>query len=371
MRIAKLKLVNFRNYSNSHFDFHRNLNFLIGENGSGKTSVLEAIHYLAMTKSFRTNLDRGVVRHTESFCQIFGDFISESGYDYAVNFNYSKSDGKKIHINRTALRRLYDIVGKIPVVVLSPSSQGITEGGPSIRRNFVDRIMSQIDFKYFQDFLDYRSRMFQRNAILNSYREKRSTKYDDYIETYDELLIKSAKKIYEGRIFFQEKFSEIFKETYNKISHITGEVSIRVISNVKGDTDKFEESFRDRLKERFTYDVEQGRTTSGPHLDSVIIELYNREIRYVGSQGEHKIVLIALKIAEGKFLTIHTGENVIFLLDDLFALLDIKHCMKTVNEIIGKNQIFLTSTDMNDIRRYGFKDKKSSSKIIELPVGIS
>ena len=371
MILHRIKIVNYRNYTNSNFEFHKQLNFINGENGSGKTSILEAIHFLALTKSFRTNTDSDVVKFNESYFQIFGNFSNNSGKENSVNINFSKTHGKRIFFNKVPLKRRIDIIGKIPVIIFSPSSQRITEGGPAGRRNFINRIVAQIDKEYFAELIEYRSRLTQRNLILNYYREKGKSCYDSYIETHDELFAEAARKIQLGRIRFIEQFDNVFKEKYNKISHIKRDISIKINYNIKSDENSFKEVFLNNLSKRFSKDIVFGRTSCGPHLDNVLIIFDGKEIRQVGSQGEHKIVLISLKMAEGQFIESKLNESIIFLLDDLFALLDVKHCMKIIEEISGGNQTFITSTDINSLRNYGFKRSDSNSKIFQLPVGIS
>jgi len=371
MILQKLKIVNYRNYTNSNFEFHEQLNFINGDNGSGKTSILEAVHFLALTKSFRTNKDSDVVKYNESFFQIFGDFSDNSGKKNSVNVNFSKTDGKRIFLNKVPLKRRIDIVGKIPVIVFSPSSQRITEGGPAGRRNFINRIIAQIDKNYFAELIEYRRKLTQRNLILNSYREKGKHNYDSYIETLDELFAENAKAIQSGRMDFIDQFDNVFKEKYNKISHINRDISIKIIYNINAGKDSFKEVFINNLRRRFLRDIVLGRTSCGPHLDKVLIFFDGKEIRYVGSQGEHKVVLISLKMAEGKFIENKLNESIIFLFDDIFALLDVNHCMKIVDEISSGNQTFITSTDINSLSNYGFKRTNLNSRIFQLPVVFS
>jgi len=370
MILQKLRIVNYRSYTNSKFEFHKQLNFLNGENGSGKTSILEAVHFLALTKSFRTHSDSDVVRNSELFFQIFGVFNDNFGKENSVNVNFSKTEGKRIFFNKVTLKRRIEMVGRIPVIILSPGNQRITEGGPAGRRNFVNRIVAQIDKKYFSSLIEYRNKLAQRNLILNSYRKKGLSYYDSYIEAYDELFAESAKNIQIGRINFIEKFDKVFKKKYKKISHIKCDVSIKINYNVNANEASFKEIFLNRLQERFSKDIVFGKTGCGPHLDNVMIIFNGKEIRQVGSQGEHKIVLVALKMAEGQFIEGRLKKSIIFLLDDLFSLLDVKHCMKIIDEISSDNQVFITSTDLNGLYNYGFKRSDLNSEVFELPVGV-
>ena len=176
MKITKLKLNNFRNYDHGTFDFCDNLNIIFGDNGTGKTSLLEAIHYLSLTKSFRSHNNSDVVQYSNDYFQIFGNFNDFKLQKLTVNLNYSKKEGKKLFFNNTELKKKTDIIGKIPVIILSPNNQKITESGPLLRRNFIDRILSQINREYLFELIEFKKLIYQRNLLLSVYREKNKKK---------------------------------------------------------------------------------------------------------------------------------------------------------------------------------------------------
>jgi len=366
MVVRNLKLVNFRNYLTANFTFHPQLNLIVGENGSGKTTILEGLQILALSKSFRSNVDADIVTHTESYYQVFGEFEGNRNSDITLNVNFSKNDGKKVFINKYPLKRRIDMVGKVPTVILSPDNQNITGGGPAGRRDFFNRILSQIDLEYFTQLIEYRTRLLQRNSILATYRLKRKMKYDAYVETHDELLTKAAEYLQKSRYKFLEDFNPVFQSIFEQISHVKKPVTLKMQFSANTDGADFRETFLRKLRDRFTKDLEFGRTTCGPHLDNLVVLLGDKEIRQVGSQGEHKVVLVALKMAEGQFIQSCQPESVIFLLDDLFALLDERHCLKIVKEISRKNQTFVTTTDANLLTKYGFDESNPEMKIIHL-----
>jgi len=371
MIINKLKLINFRNYQSREFQFTKKLNFISGQNGTGKTSILEAIHYLAFSKSFRTNSDADVVNLDQQFFQIYGDFSTLQEKNLNINLNYMKNEGKKIFINKTELEKKTDIVGKVPVITLSPNNQRITEEGPALRRNFINKILSQSDNNYFKNLLEYKKRLTDRNTLLNDYREKGIFSYDTYIESSDELLAKAGVKIQEERIKFFIKFEPVFKKEIKKIAHFDNDVFLKIYFNIKTDENDIYETFLKSLKRKFQKDVLYGRTSCGPHLDDIKIFFDNEDIRKVGSQGEHKVTLIALKMAEGKFLKKKTKKALVYLLDDLFSLLDAEHCIKILKEISTNNQTFVTSADMEILKHYGLEKINSNVQIINLTLGNS
>ncbi len=171
MFISKILLKNFRNFSNVEFSFKNNLNFILGKNGAGKTSILEAIHYLAFSKSFRTVNDKEVIKNEMDFFQIFGIFFGDE-IKKEVNLNFVKSEGKRILINNTPLEKMKDIIGKFPIVSLSPDNEKITKGSPNERRIFVDKILSQADHGYFNNLLKYNRSLKNRNSLLKQRKEQ-------------------------------------------------------------------------------------------------------------------------------------------------------------------------------------------------------
>jgi len=369
MILRNLRLVNFRRYNNSFFEFHNKTNFIKGDNGSGKTSILEAIHYLSLTKSFRTNNDNESVNYEADYFSIFGEFSDNRSKEYLFNMNHSKTEGRSFILNKNRIKRYTDIVGFAPVVILSPGLQKITEGGPAERRNFINRIISQTDHNYFLNLIEYKRRLSQRNTVLNNYREKNRHHYDAYFEAQDEILARLGGKLFEGRHSFLVTFEPLFKAIFERICHINGQVEIGIKCNIKASSHNFTTVFLKNLKERFYRDEINGRTSCGPQLDEISVNYNGKEIRQIGSQGEHKLVLIALKLAEGAYLESHKNEGIIFLFDDLFAFLDRKHCRKIVEEIGENNQTLITSTDIKELKKYGFKNIADKYKIINLNIG--
>ncbi len=371
MVLQNLRVVNFRVYTDCFFEFSEKMNIIKGDNGSGKTSLLEAMHVLALTKSFRTKNDMDVIKAKDNYFQVFGEFLSDAGQTQTVNVNYTKNEGKKVLLNRVGLQKKTDIVGKIPVIVLSPANQRITEGGPSVRRDFINRIIAQVDPEYFSALIKYKKRMLQRNRILYDYRQKENYTYDPYVESYDELIAEAADKIFHARVKFITDFTPIFQTFFKEIFHNGNDVSLRFQFNMNPGDGGYKKTFLLKLAKQFRNDLFYGRTTSGPHLDQLTIKLGKNEVRQVASQGEHKVVLVALKMAESQFIGDMLNERIIFLLDDLFSLLDVKHCVNILQEISRKNQTFITTTDIESLRHFGFDPNEENLNILNLPIGES
>lgn len=371
MKLRTLKLVQFRNYDQVYFEFNDFMNIICGDNGVGKTTLLEAVHYLSLAKSFRTNNDADVLKDGQVYFQIFGNFLSQRAGGIDINLNYSKEEGKRIFFNKIELKKRIDIVGKMPVIILSPGTQKITDGGPAIRRGFVDRIISQVDRKYFLSLIEYKKRIYQRNLILNQYRNKRRGKYDKYFEAMDDIIVIHADVINNIRRRFVEEFNPILKAYFQRLSHFKKQIALEIAPNIQSEDSEFREYFKSRLVLRFQVDLKSGRTSVGPHLDNIMLIYGDRDIRYLGSQGEHKILLVSLKIAEGIFIENLVGEPIIFLLDDLFAMLDVTHWINIIKNIGSHNQIFLTTTDVRSLKKRELAINKEQIKIHNLPTGVA
>jgi len=365
MFISKILLKNFRNFSEAEFSFKNNLNFILGKNGSGKTSILEAIHYLAFSKSFRTVNDKEVIKTEMDFFQIFGNFFNNER-DQKVNLNFVKNEGKRILINNTPLEKMKEIIGKFPIVSLSPDNEKITKGSPNERRIFIDKILSQSDGEYFENLLKYNRSLKNRNSLLKQRKEQNNYKYDTLFESVDDLLIEDAFRLIIKREKFIKEFNMLFQDEIKKVSHFDYECLLKIKINAPERNKKFREFYRNKLQEKISKDIILGRTSYGPHLDNIDVYFDNREIKKVASQGEHKIVLIALKMAEGKYLQNKLKATVIYLLDDLFALLDSDHCMRTISEISNDNQTIVTSTSLDHLEKEKEKLENYDYGVIQL-----
>jgi len=367
MLVHSLRLVNFRNYLDSSFVFSNQLNLIIGENGSGKTSILEALHFIALTKSFRTSTDTEAVHYQSEYFQLFCTVSDRFQEENRINFNLMRNGKKQVLINKQVLDRKTDIIGRFPVVILAPNHQLITEGGPSNRRNFTDRIIAQTDADFLKALLDYRARLYQRNMLLTKYRSQNQPRYDKYIETIDELFVKDAETIIKKRQSFCLSFSITVNELFVKIAHIDGPLDLYFNYNSDSENGNYCDFMLQRLRSRFKRDLDNGKTGCGPHLDDLVIRLKGIDIRKFASKGEHKVIIVALKMAESRYIEKQTDEAVVFLLDDLFAMLDTRHCIGIVNQISADRQTLVTSTDMESLQRAGF-EQSGHTKVIHLPL---
>jgi DNA replication and repair protein RecF len=367
MILKRIRMINFRNYKKFEHTFNKSINILTGDNGVGKTTILEAIYILAISKSFRTSSFRNIVNNEENYLQVFGNFVNKKKIE--VNINYTKNDGKKIFFNKQNLEKNTDLIGKIPVIILAPSDQRITEGPNSLRKDFINQILCQVNKKYLDNLLTYNKLIKRRNSLLKNYRNKKKNEYDLYFETIDEQIAKCSKVLFEIRDKFIDEFNKRLKINFDKITHFDANIELKHRTKIEFDKDDFVKYFINLMKSKFKSDLDKGYSGTGIHRDKINIYFNNNNIREVGSQGEHKVSLIALKISEGDFIKDELKSPLIYLLDDLFSLLDKEHCLKIIKEISDKNQVFITTTDLNNIDRQALSEKSYST--LEIEGGIS
>ena len=322
-----------------------------GENGSGKTSLLEAIYILSLGKSFKTHKQNTVIKNGHSSFIVKGDFFSR-GVKNKVAIQINQKNKKVIKVDGKISKKRKELFGKNNVVILSPEDQIITKGGPRERRNFFDRLFSIINKEYLNTLQNYNRALKQRNALLNN---KESLVEEIYL-LWEEKLSIYAVKLWELR---KKSFSDYTNSLNSVISEYQKNLTLTVSYNEKNykknDYEKLLRKTRDK-------DFILGRTTTGPHRDKIDVFWEYKNLRDFGSQGEHKISLILLKLAEINLIKEKTGEYPIILLDDVFAKLDLKRSKKLVSYLnsirTGENkpvQTIITTTDILNVEKSGLK----------------
>lgn len=326
MTLLELRVVGFRAHSDTQVEFAPRINLLYGKNGSGKTNLLEAVHYLCLSKSFLASRDTYVLQKEADFFEVEGRFRTDQELERTVRLVYMPGEGKRIFLDGAPLERLSDIVGTVPVVVFAPSDQAITAGGPSERRDFVNNTLSQAHPVYLDDLMKYRRVWKQRNALLKDLAEKNGPVETSSLEVWDDRLVRLGGRIVAARIRFLEEFSGHLEEAYRRMEAV-GErptITYDALTDLSGDED--EEELRSvfarelrRVRER---ELDRGRTVVGPHRDEFVFRLNDMKVRRYGSQGQHRTFGMALKLAKHFYLLEHLDEHPILLLDDVFGDLD-------------------------------------------------
>lgn len=326
MHLRSLRLHSFRAHADTELGLVPGVNLFVGPNGAGKTNVLEAVHYLCLSKSFLTSSDSHAVQRSQSFFEVEGIFEGEQRADLRIRLAYAMAEGKRAFVNGAPLERLADLVGRVPVVVLSPVDHLLTEGGPSERRRFLDQTLSQAYPVYLDDLLKYRRALKQRNALLLQLRRGASFA-PGTMEAWNEELALLGARIVTRRRRFLDHFAGFLREAYALLG-ATGEEPAAVYSpsvltedpDVSPEADV--DAFRHALARAGRRERETGRTLVGPHLDEVDLTLDGFDVRPYASQGQHRTMGLAMRIATALFLRDHLDEPPLLLLDDVFGALD-------------------------------------------------
>jgi DNA replication and repair protein RecF len=326
MRIETLRLRSFRAHDASRLSFAPKVNLLHGPNGSGKTNILEAIHYLCLSKNFLPAQDAVALRRGASFFEIEAAFAGERRPALTARLAYEASAGKRLLVNGAPLERLADIVGQLPVVVLAPEDFALTAGPPEERRRFLDNTLSQARPAYLADLLRYRRALRQRNALLQDHRQPGSSDPAALRAWTTELVVLGA-RLMERRQWFVTEFSEHLQRAYAPLADLGEMPAIEYRTAVSeedltGGAAAIEAAFDARLARLASRERARGRTLAGPHRDDLRFTLGAFDVRGYASQGQHRTFALALKLATFSYLREQLEETPLLLLDDVFGILD-------------------------------------------------
>lgn len=320
-----------------------------GENGSGKTSLLEAIYILSLGKSFKTHKQTSIIKKGHTNYIVKGDFCSKN-ITNSIAIQANLKNKKTIKVNGKTIKNRKEIIGQNNVVVLSPEDQIITKGGPKERRVFFDRLFSIINSEYLNILQEFNRALKQRNALLLN---NKPTKEESFF-SWEEKLSVSAIKLWQIR---ENCFYEYIKSLNSVIVKYQKDLVLTVLYTKNTYN---EEKFKKKLIQTRVRDSLLGTTTHGPHRDNIKIFWGEKNIRDYGSQGEHKIALILLKLAEINLIKKKTGKHPTILLDDVFAKLDLNRSKKLVsylNSIKTEEQkpiqTIITTTDILNVEQSG------------------
>lgn len=326
MRLRSLRLLSFRAHAETDVAFAPGVNLIYGPNGAGKTNLLEAVHYLCLSKSFLTSADTHALRQGCPFFEVEGRFEGEQRPEITARLVYVPEEGKRIFINKSPLDRLSEIVGMLPVVVFSPEDAALTGGGPDERRRFLDNTLSQAQPVYLDDLMKYRRALKQRNALLFGQRRSRVPADPAALQAWDEELIALGARIIERRRRFIAEFDVFLAEAYASMEAVGEEPSIEYQTAVELEEGMTEAdiagAFREALRRLARREHERGRTLAGPHRDELVFRLGGFEVRPYASQGQHRTFGLALKLAKYYYLRERLDETPLLLLDDVFGDLD-------------------------------------------------
>ncbi|MGB5988799.1 MAG: DNA replication and repair protein RecF [Marinifilaceae bacterium] len=339
MYIKKLELVNYKNIEQIDLLLSKGINCFVGNNGVGKTNILDSIYYLSFCKSYFSLPDSQNLRHSSDFMLIHG-FYDIDGEEQDVFCGFKKGQKKKFKRNKEEYKKLSDHIGFIPVVMSTPSDNNIISGGKEERRKFMDSVISQWDKKYLDSLIKYNKSILQRNKMLKDFNLDK-----DLLDVIDMQLSHLGNFIHKKRAEFVEKIIPYFQKYYEHISLGNEKVSLEYESQLN------KASFTELLKASLKKDSIMQYTTVGVHRDDLSFKLDNYAAGKIASQGQKKTYLTAMKLAQFDFIKAVSGKKPILILDDIFDKLDserVKQIVRLVNEN-NFGQILISDTNKDHI----------------------
>jgi DNA replication and repair protein RecF len=338
MYLKKLILTNFKNYDQTELEFSPKINCFVGNNGVGKTNILDAIHYLSLTKSFFNNIDSISILHGEEYFIINGTFV-RNGDEDQIYCAFQRQKQKVMKKNGKEYQKLSDHVGKYPVVMISPADSALVLEGSEERRRFLNKIISQYNAEYLDSVLKYSKALQHRNRLLKDF--KTEGRFDnDALTIWDSQLVKYGTYVYNERDMLVNELIPVFQENYDMIASGKEKVKLSYRSHLA------EGNFTDALVNSVNKDRFLEYTTIGIHKDDLMLEMNNHSVKTLGSQGQQKSYLVALKLAKFDYIKRKSGISPILLLDDIFDKFDAER-VEQIIRLVGNHrfgQIFITDT---------------------------
>ena len=344
MNITKLELLNFRNYKKINFDNFSNLNIIIGKNGIGKTSIIEAIYLGSLAKSFKTNNELSIINENSDFFKIKVHY-----FDYGPKKNlelYLDKNGKKTKINSKLQRKLSDFISQYRIILLSPDELKLIKSSPNTRRNYLNIQISQLNKEYIYFLNNYNNLIKNKNdylkkLLLNSNLDTR------YLDILDEKIVDEGMKIYKYRKKYIDSINKYIKEVFDKFIKNRG-LYIKYISDYEI---KDKEKIIKELKKNRRKEINLGMTSFGVHRDDFEFIHNDNNSKEYSSQGLQKLIVLAMKISEVKIFIEEYDIYPILLLDDLFSELDEKNRNNIFKSLDKNIQVFITTTDLKNINK--------------------
>ena len=338
MYLESLSIINFKNYAQSDLRFSPAVNCIHGDNGSGKTNLLDAVHYLALTKSYFNPIDSQVIKHEEKMMMLKAEFSIQNNAE-VITAALRSGQKKKVMRNKKEYAKVSEHIGLIPVVMISPFDSYLILEGSEVRRKFMDAIISQEKKPYLNTLIQYNRALQQRNLLLKHFSKEQYFDADS-LDVWDAKLIEYGEEIYKERKAFLDNFIPVFQHFYSRISNEGEEVDLLYRSSLD------EGNYREQLKANVKEDVQRQYTMRGIHKDDLIFSIEGNPLKKFASQGQQKTFLLALKLAQFKQMQEVMGETPILLLDDIYDKLDEKR-MKQLLSLVsedGFGQLFITDT---------------------------
>ncbi len=345
MHLKKISLLNFKNIAQEELLLCAGVNCLVGDNGAGKTNIIDAIYYLSMCKSSLQMTDSQSVRHGADFFLAEGHYLSDAGKSETVVCSYSRKGGKVLKRNGKEYERLSDHVGLLPAVIVSPADSVLISDAADERRRYLNAFISQLDRGYLNALMRYNAVLAERNRLLKMQPD------ETMLAIYDMQLVEHGKTIHACRQRFVERLQPLVAEYYKRLSGDREQVALLYKSELN------ERPFDEILLAARQKDLVNEFTTSGVHRDDLVLRIGDYPLRKYGSQGQQKSFLIALKLAQYVIVAEEKGEKPILLLDDLFDKLDASRVEQLIRLVTGETFGQIVITDCNPTRLRAILDR--------------
>ncbi len=345
MYLSRLILANFKNYTEASLNFSEKINCFSGNNGSGKTNLLDAIYYLSLTKSFFNLQDQQNIRFDADFFRIDGSLQMDADRRETVSCLQKRNSRKIFKLNDKEYDRMADHIGLFPLVMISPADSNLIHGGSEDRRKYVDSVISQFDKFYLDDLINYQRILFQRNKLLKQFAEDRRFSRSE-LDSWDAQLIPPGRVIYKKRMDFIERFIPVFARHFNWISGGSDDVDIQYESMLH------QHDFAELLEKNVESDRFAGFSTVGPHKDDLLFKIAGMPLKKFGSQGQQKSFVVAIKLAQFDYTRDIKAYKPLLLLDDVFDKLDDSRVQNLLHLVSEEHfgQIFITDTSEDRLR---------------------
>ena len=357
--LKKISIINYKNILDKEYELDPKINCFVGDNGVGKTNILDAVYHLSMGKSYFNVKNDQLINRGKDYMLVDGVFELNNKNESIV-FSLKIGEKKVLKRNGKPYKKFSNHIGLIPVVLISPYDNDLINEGSSERRKFIDSIISQNDKEYLINLIAYTRVIQNRNKLLKQY--NKSVDFDlDTIKVYDDQIYKLSEPIFKARDKFIKEFTPLVLEKYKHISDDKEKISIEYKS------DLINNNIENLIKDSFQKDVILQYTSVGLHKDDFVFNIDENRIKRFGSQGQQKSFLIALKLAQFDYLKNETGNSPILLMDDIFDKLDLMRVKRIVEIVNSTNfgQLFLSDTDKERIEKV-LSSLNLSSKIFEV-----
>lgn len=344
MHLASVKLTCFKNYENLDLTFSPRLNCFTGLNGTGKTNILDAVHYLCLCKSYSGLADKSVIKHGNSFFRVEGIMKTKEGAQHKVAAKFLAGQKKIMEQDGVEFGRLADYIGLYPAVMIAPDDVALVQEGSDERRRFLDNALSQLSREYLNNLLTYNNVLKQRNSLLKQFADER--RFDGVLlAVYNHQMLAPAQVIFEHREAFAGTLIPLFRDLYAEISGGREMVQIDYSSEMEG------RDLATLLVDATDKDRALQRSTVGPHRDDLLLTMDGQPVKKFASQGQLKSFLLSLRLAQYEVLRQQKDTDPILLLDDIFDKLDEQRVRHLIGLLLRRQfgQIFITDTQRSRI----------------------